>query len=672
MVDLPLRIGYAKPRDFGECRPIVPEGGAAPLESYRSGLGVIMERQMKASYSNMLGGGQKASSSSSAAPKKNPQKQFISASSNSIDLRDEVYTQIVNDANAFAKQAAARMQKNSVTVDGGKNNNLHNNTAAASGNKNTRARPTYTAKAVFFSEPESEEAVLSTIQVEQPGKENRIPQYTNPVVFTSGAPNTAQTTFDDHKRSRMGLLSLPERRIQEKLQKRMEIVDREKRFDSLMKSDGTFKRQVWASMIKEGLIGYNKTSKKAQVEMGARDAQSFLALLVRRYGTIMRAWRNGLDLDGNGRISYYEFCKAARAIGYESSLRQLWNDLNENDDKAFITLDELDQDTFDRVNYFNDLITARFSSLKEAWSFFDHDKQNQLYEKQFRSVLVDKLSFDTGNFDIGQLYKDLDYDGNGFLTMDDWLFLKKWVTSNDCKMLDEFRKVLRSKYFKPTDAFYKVFDINRNGSIDPKEFVDGCRKLNLPREGSCVLPRRLFELLDADESGEISVSEFVRLFTADNGEEENKNRKAVTAIDEHNPLPAIERELQSRFGCVLDLEELQAPLKKSFQLYEAVYRRLEETERTDLHELVNFNWEETNGSSSLSADMIQDIPDLDMLLEQAAKAQLLLKRVFLKEDVAKAVTPAGLSQQSVGANKNRTSSASKSGGGAPSGSPDGA
>lgn len=178
-------------------------------------------------------------------------------------------------------------------------------------------------------------------------------------------------------------------------------------------------------------------------------------------------------------------------------------------------------------------------------------------------------------------------------------------------------------------------------------------------------------MLDADESGEISVSEFVRLFTADNGEEENKNRKAVTAIDEHNPLPAIERELQSRFGCVLDLEELQAPLKKSFQLYEAVYRRLEETERTDLHELVNFNWEETNGSSSLSADMIQDIPDLDMLLEQAAKAQLLLKRVFLKEDVAKAVTPAGLTEHSVRANKNRTSSASKSGGAAPSSSPDG-
>ena len=34
-------------------------------------------------------------------------------------------------------------------------------------------------------------------------------------------------------------------------------------------------------MIKSGLIGYNKTSEKAG--MGARDAQGFLDLLVRRY-----------------------------------------------------------------------------------------------------------------------------------------------------------------------------------------------------------------------------------------------------------------------------------------------------------------------------------------------------------------------------------------------------
>lgn len=55
------------------------------------------------------------------------------------------------------------------------------------------------------------------------------------------------------------------------------------------------------------------------------------------------------------------------------------------------------------------------------------------------------------------LYCDLDYDGNGFLTLDDWLFLKRWVTANDLKALDCFRKVVQRKYAKPYDAFKQVF-----------------------------------------------------------------------------------------------------------------------------------------------------------------------------------------------------------------------
>ncbi|CAD7940242.1 unnamed protein product [Amoebophrya sp. A25] len=447
-------------------------------------------------------------------------------------------------------------------------------------------------------------------------------------------------SFDDFKGRKK--LSPEERQIQAKLDNALKKAAKENRFDAMVKSDGTFKRQVWAEMIKEGLIGYNKTTKKAQVEMGARDAPSFLKLLVRRFGTIMRAWRNGLDMDGNGRISYFEFCKAARAIGYESSLRQLWNELNDNDDKAFITLDELDRETFDRINYFNDLLTAKYSSLLDAWRSFDSEKQQQIYEKRFREVLTTKLGFDENRFSIEKLYKDLDYDGNGFLTIDDWMFLKKWVTTEDLRMLEDFRKALQRQHFKPADAFHKIFDVNGNGSIDPKEFVDGCKKLKLLSSSSSSSnsaggngaprslsfnPRRVFEVLDADESGEISVSEFIKLFSAT---EENK----VTAIDEHNPLPAIQKEIQNKFGCEVQLEELEPPLKKSFQLYDAVFRRLEEKERQDLHDLMRYNWDaNADGASKGGAELpdVQELSDLDLLLEQAMQAQGWLKRQVMED-----------------------------------------
>ncbi|CAD7968886.1 unnamed protein product [Amoebophrya sp. A120] len=693
MADLPLRIGYSQPRNFAQCQPVLPsndpsaslyEQSVENLDDFRTGLGSMMFASTTMTKSNFLGagaagnkksnykssgGGGHSTSSSTTASKSllqrpatvDHQVTSASAANNKIDLESEIYSQL------FAETASAfnssRSNKMSNKTRGGATSSVRTasetaatkrpSTSAADGaTETTKGKKKATINAPL---PESTSSLTKDLS----------PSFKNTEPFRCDARITSRSTFDEYikqsnEAKRLGI-SRKEVEIEQKLRKKLTYIQKQQRFDSLVKSDGTFKRQVWASMIKEGLIGYNKTSKKAQAEMGARDAQSFLQLLVRRFGTIMRAWRNGLDLDGNGRISYYEFCKAARAIGYESSLRQLWNDLNDNDDKAFITLDELDVDTFNRINYFNDILTRNFSSLKEAWLFFDIDKQNQIYEKQFRIALVDKLNFDTAKYDLKKLYEDLDYDGNGFLTLDDWLFLKKWVTSNDCKMLEEFRKVLRSKYFKPTDAFYKVFDVNRNGSIDPLEFVEGCNKLKLEKHITeiAINPRRLFELLDADESGEISVSEFIKLFTAT---ESSENK--VTAVDEHNPLPAIQKEIQSKFGCIVDLEELQQPLKKSYQLYDAVFRRLEETERTDLHELINYQW--TGPDESLmsrksrsnnlfaadgtnkptgenkehvrkiySADSIQDIADLDLLLQQAELAQAFLKRALLKEEVLK-------------------------------------
>ena len=208
-------------------------------------------------------------------------------------------------------------------------------------------------------------------------------------------------------------------------------------------------------------------------------------------------------------------------------------------------------------------MSERFSSLRDAWDFFDEDGRQQIYEPEFRRVLLNKLHFDGEKFDIGQLYKDLDYDGNGFLSLDDWMFLKKWVTSSDLRALEALRVVLRKRNFRAAEAFKEVFDTNQNGSIDPKEFVDGFKKLRIKH----MNPRRLFELLDADGSGEITVSEFIKLFSAESRDASSGGgggggNKQVNAIAEHDPLPAIERDIEQKYGLKLDLKEIQQPIKK--------------------------------------------------------------------------------------------------------------
>merc|ERR1719253_1545936 len=48
-------------------------------------------------------------------------------------------------------------------------------------------------------------------------------------------------------------------------------------------------------------------------DLGPQTREAFVAHLKRSFGNVMRAWKEGLDNDGNGRLSMMEFCSAVRA-----------------------------------------------------------------------------------------------------------------------------------------------------------------------------------------------------------------------------------------------------------------------------------------------------------------------------------------------------------------------
>merc|ERR1711879_93112 len=47
-----------------------------------------------------------------------------------------------------------------------------------------------------------------------------------------------------------------------------------------------------------------------------------------KYGNLIRAFRLGLDTDGNGELTKCEFGPAVRAEGFEGNLRRLWSELD--------------------------------------------------------------------------------------------------------------------------------------------------------------------------------------------------------------------------------------------------------------------------------------------------------------------------------------------------------
>lgn len=58
-----------------------------------------------------------------------------------------------------------------------------------------------------------------------------------------------------------------------------------------------------------------------------------------------------------------------------------------------------------------------------------------------------------------------------------------------------------------TAKMHDMLDKNKDGSVDPKEFVDGLGRLNIPG----ILPRdlmQIFEAIDLDNNKYLSLNEF--------------------------------------------------------------------------------------------------------------------------------------------------------------------
>merc|ERR1719271_822670 len=136
-------------------------------------------------------------------------------------------------------------------------------------------------------------------------------------------------------------------------------------------------------------------------EMDARDRElveknkagegidGFVKILKRRYGSIYRAWRQGLDTSGDGKLSFTEFTDACRAIGYAGHVRKLWGELDD-DDSGVISLAELDPYVNRIVNqFFNFFLTKYQDNMISAWvECFDRKKKNRVTVEEFVDACV--------------------------------------------------------------------------------------------------------------------------------------------------------------------------------------------------------------------------------------------------------------------------------------------
>jgi hypothetical protein len=98
---------------------------------------------------------------------------------------------------------------------------------------------------------------------------------------------------------------------------------------------------------------------------GAQGVQGFRTYLVKKFGSVVAGWRM-LDKDGNGHLSFYEFCNACRQMGYHGNLKLLWKQLDCNHSHS-VSIAEIDPEVGHYVGTFKAACIKKYGDTLTAW-----------------------------------------------------------------------------------------------------------------------------------------------------------------------------------------------------------------------------------------------------------------------------------------------------------------
>jgi Ca2+-binding EF-hand superfamily protein len=243
--------------------------------------------------------------------------------------------------------------------------------------------------------------------------------------------------------------------------------------------------------------------------------------LERKFGNRTRAWRLALDADGNGKLSWVEFCKALRSLGYEADIRSIWAELDK-DGSDMITIDEIAPIECEMLEAFKNFLCDRFGNAQAAWKGLASKGQLRLSPDEFvnacRSIGYDRDPKQTHRLLDSHAHggkqvtiKDLEWLGlpNGEVVMDrdrrDRLASEaaaKKSKTLGAKNVDDFLIFLERRFGNRTRAWRLALDADGNGKLSWVELCQVLRSLGF--EGD---PRSLWADLDKDNSAMITLDE---------------------------------------------------------------------------------------------------------------------------------------------------------------------
>lgn len=187
---------------------------------------------------------------------------------------------------------------------------------------------------------------------------------------------------------------------------------------------GSFSLAVSKETLARAQRGERSQSPKTQerAAIGAADLDSLKKLLVRKYGTICQAWRHVLDLDGNGKLSFLEWCKALRTVGFEGNIKATYKQLDD-DNSGIVTFAELEPDLAFRVKDFRIKLISKYGPhLDDMWRVIDENGNNQLDPGEFDEVCVN-IGYEGNSMELFKQFRF--HPSRKFLNKDDFKAIPK-------------------------------------------------------------------------------------------------------------------------------------------------------------------------------------------------------------------------------------------------------
>merc|ERR1712217_639683 len=150
-------------------------------------------------------------------------------------------------------------------------------------------------------------------------------------------------------------------------------------------------------------------------------AKQFKAALLKTYGTYVKAWRTCLDIDSSNNVAWHEFYHAANRVKFNGDIAGAWRALDD-DVSGFITLREIDPESAAILSSLKRWADDEFGSVKTAFRVLDTDHSGTMDFKEFQKA----FTFYGFHGNKRRLFKSLDIDGTGSLSMDEISFLDSW------------------------------------------------------------------------------------------------------------------------------------------------------------------------------------------------------------------------------------------------------